>query len=139
MKYVFLILSLISFIIAGEYEKDHSIVIDTKYKLMWQDDIEVMEYLETFITAKVYCETLSLRGFQDWRVPNIYELLKIVDVTQKNAINKKFKYLKPNFYSTSSVFQKNNNFIFGVDFKTGAIKMDKKTNNNYIRCVRDIL
>jgi len=139
MKYLFIIVSLFSFLSAGEYEKNRSVVINTTDKLIWQDDVEVTEYLETFITAEVYCDTIVLQGFDDWRVPSIYELLQIVDVNEKNAINKKFQFVKPNFYSTSTSFQDDDSFLWGVDFKTGKITRDKKTNSNFIRCVRDVI
>ena len=139
MKYLFLIFCVCSSLSAVNYEKSINIVIDEKNKLMWQDNSEVTEYLETFITAKVYCESIILSGYIDWRVPSINELLKIIDVTQKNAINKKFEYLKPNFYSTSSSFKENTDFVWGVDFQSGKITKKKKIDANYIRCVRDII
>jgi len=139
MKYLFLIFCVCSSLSAVNYEKSINIVIDEKNKLMWQDNNEVIEYLETFTTAKVYCENTILNGYIDWRVPTINELLKIIDVTQKNAIDNKFKYIKPNFYSTSSSFKENTDFVWGVDFQSGKITKKKKIDANYIRCVRDII
>lgn len=139
MKYLFLIVFIFSFIEAIDYEKSTNIVIDKKHNLMWQDNNEVTQYLETFITAKVYCETMILNGYIDWRVPTINELLNIIDVEEKNAIDKNFRYVKPNFYSTSSTFKENREFVWGVDFEMGRITKKKKTDENYIRCVRDLI
>ena len=139
MKYIFFVLYLFSTINALEFEKSKNIVTDTTNAIMWQDNNEVTEYLETSITAKVYCENIILNGYIDWRVPTINELITIIDLTQNNSIHKLFKYVKPNIYSTSSSFIEDDSLLWGVDFKTGSILRDDKENENYIRCVRDIL
>ena len=139
MKYILLVFCSLSFLNAMEYEKSANIVIDKKNHLMWQDNQEVVEYLETEITAKIYCENIILNGYIDWRVPSINELIKIIDITQINAINKQFKYVSPSFYSTSSTFEDDSLSLWGVDYKTGSILTDKKRNKNNIRCVREII
>ena len=135
MKYIFFIICIFSL----EYEKSNNIVIDKQNKLMWQDNSEVTEYLETAITAKVYCENIVLNGYIDWRVPSINEMINIIDVNEKNAIHKKFKFVKPNIYSTYSTFEDDMDLLWAVDFKTGIITTDEKTDENYIRCVRDMI
>ena len=130
---------MLSSIQALEYEKSTNIVIDSQNNLMWQDNIEVTEYLETAITAKVYCENIVLNGYIDWRVPTINEIINIIDLNEKNAINKKFKFVNPNLYSTSSTFIEDTESLWAIDFKSGAIITDKKRNENYIRCIRDII
>ena len=130
---------MLSSIQALEYEKSTNIVIDSQNNLMWQDNIEVTEYLETAITAKVYCENIVLNGYIDWRVPTINEIINIIDLNEKNAINKKFKFVNPNLYSTSSTFIEDTESLWAIDFKSGAIITDKKRNENYIRCIRDMI
>ena len=139
MKYILLIICIFSSLHALEYEKSNNIVIDKQNNLMWQDNDEVIEYLETAITAKVYCENIILNGYIDWRVPTITELINIIDVNEKNAINKNFKFSNPNLYSTNSSFMKDDLLLWAVDFKIGAITTDKKTDENYIRCIRDMI
>jgi len=139
MKYILLIICIFSSMQAFEYEKSNNIVIDKQNNLMWQDNDEVTEYLETAITAKVYCENIILNGYIDWRVPTINELINIIDVNEKNAINKNFQFIKPNFYSTNSSFIEDDELLWAVDFKSGIITTDEKTDENYIRCVRDTI
>lgn len=139
MKYILLIICIFSSMSALEYEKSKNIVIDKQNNLMWQDNSEVTEYLETAITAKVYCENIVLNGYIDWRVPSINEIINIIDVTEENAINKKFKYVKPNLYTTSSSFVDNSEFLWGVNFKSGVIATAEKRDENHIRCVRDMI
>jgi len=141
MKYILMMIIIFSFIESKnlEYEKSKNIVIDQKNKLMWQDNAEVTQYLETYITAKVYCENTILNGYIDWRVPSIDELINIIDVTNKNSVHKKFQYIMPNIYSTNSTLQSDNKYIWSIDFRSGNILTAKKLSENYIRCVRDIL
>lgn len=139
MKYLLLIICIFSSMQALEYEKSNNIVIDKQNNLMWQDNNEVTEYLETAITAKVYCENIVLNGYIDWRVPSINEIINVIDVNEKNAINKNFKFVKPNVYSTNSSFKEDKELLWVVDFKTGKIATDEKRNENYIRCVRDMI
>ena len=139
MKYIFLIICIFSSMQALEYEKSKNIVIDKQNNLMWQDNAEVTVYLETATTAKVYCENIILNGYIDWRVPSINEMINIIDVNEKNAINKNFKFIKPNLYSTNSSFRDDDDFLWAVDFKSGIITTDEKSDENYIRCIRDVI
>lgn len=139
MKYILLFICIFSSLSALEYDKSSNIVIDKENKLMWQDNVEVTEYLETAITAKVYCENIILNGYIDWRVPTINEIINIIDLNEKNAINKNFKFVKPNLYGTNSSFMEDEELLWAVDFKSGVITTDEKIDENYIRCVRDII
>jgi len=139
MKYLFCVVCFILSLEASEFEKSINIVTDTKHNVMWQDNQEVTEYLETFTTAEVYCETMVLNGYTDWRVPSIYELISIIDVNENNAINKKFKFINPNIYNTNTTFLENDEDFMTVDFSSGIILKEKKMNENYIRCIRDII
>jgi hypothetical protein len=132
------ILTTLSFSSQIEYEKSINIVTDHTNNMIWQDDIEVTQYLETYTTAKVYCDTLILNGYIDWRVPTIKELQKIVDVKNTNALNKAFKYIKPQYYTTTTLFKNDEAVAWVIDFKFGKTIRDKKINQKYIRCVRDI-
>ncbi len=53
-------------------------VTDNNTKLQWQDD-EVVATKRTLTKSIEYCETLTLDGHDDWRLPNIKELLSIFD------------------------------------------------------------
>ena len=138
MKYLFFISCITLFLNAIEYEKSDNIVIDKENNLMWQDNDEVTQYLETSVTAEVYCENMILNGYIDWRVPTLNELINIIDLKNKNAIHSKFKFVKPNIYISNTSFIEEDSLLWGIDFKTGMIMKDKKTNENYIRCIRDI-
>jgi len=52
------------------------IVTDNKTKLQWQDDKNTAsdDIVLKWGKAVSYCETLTLGGYSDWRLPNIDEL-----------------------------------------------------------------
>ena len=121
------------------FEKKINIVIDKKQNIMWQDNPEAIEHFETITMAKVYCETLILNGYIDWKMPNLKQLQSIIDITSKKiAIKKPFKYIKSERYWSNTQNILNNNRSWYVDFKTG--KVDNTTNNKeqMVRCLRDI-
>ncbi len=123
----------------SDFEKKINIVIDTKQNIMWQDNSESKEYFETITMAKVYCETLILNGYIDWKMANIKQLQSIIDVTsEKLSIKKPFKYIKADKYwsSTQNISQKDNYWF--VDFKNGKVNSDSKNIEHMVRCLRDI-
>lgn len=132
------VLLFVSSLQAIEYEQSKNIVVDSKNKLMWQDNDEVAQHLETFVSAKVYCEHIILNGYIDWRVPTIDEVVKIIDVTNKIPVAKEFQNMQPKIYTTSSTFVEDSALIWAVDFDIGKILTVDKMDMNSIRCVRDI-
>lgn len=121
-----------------EYEKSLNIVTDHTNNLIWQDNSEVTDYLESFETAQVYCDTLILNAYIDWRVPTIKEIQKVVDVSNQNGVNKNFKFIQAKIYNTISTFIDDESKMLVVDFKTGQTIITQKNGKNYVRCVRDI-
>jgi len=64
-------------------DSTNQVVIDTQRKLMWQDTN--MPSNKEWPDALSYCENLSLNGVSDWRLPNINEILTIVDFNNRNS------------------------------------------------------
>lgn len=64
----------------GEFIDDGDVVRDTYNGLMWQDQANSTAYSGQ--NAVIYCNNLVYAGYDDWRLPNIYELMTLFDVTQ---------------------------------------------------------
>jgi len=122
-----------------DFEKKINIVIDKKQNIMWQDNPESQEYFETITMAKVYCETLILNGYIDWKMANVKQLQSIINIKNKQvAIKKQFKYIKADKYwsNTQNISQKERYWF--VDFKDGQVDSNSKNEEYTVRCLRDI-
>ncbi len=79
----------------------NGIVIDYQSRLVWQDDSNPSK--KTWTDAITYCENLSLAGASDWRLPNINELLSVVDFQNSNAVYiNVFNYNPDNAWSSTT-------------------------------------
>lgn len=119
-------------------EEKTTTYIDSATGLMWQQDNDAKTIKKDWDSAKAYCENLTLGGFNDWRLPNIYELNTLLDNT---------KSLSPRVID--GIENKNNNnywsstahdvFMHGawvVYFFYGSNEWDNKTDRYSVRCVR---
>ncbi|KAB7885219.1 Lcl C-terminal domain-containing protein [Poseidonibacter ostreae] len=140
MKYLVLILVFVSLLDAQIYRKKSQIVVDTKEKLMWVDDISVVKILKTHEEAIPYCEALEFAGYSDWRIPKIEEFKTIVDKKNfKNYINRAFKYNVPDGYWAERSHWRTLWFYADyMHFVSGTEYFDSRHKNKYVRCVRDI-
>ena len=94
----------------------------------------------TFIwdSALNYCETLTLAGHTDWRLPSASEL--------KSLLNEKFTspVIDPayfpntvaNYYFTSTTSATSTNGAIYITFADGRTNANSKANNYRVRCVR---
>ncbi|MDD5306965.1 MAG: DUF1566 domain-containing protein [Deltaproteobacteria bacterium] len=90
-------------------------------------------------SALAYCDGLSWGGHADWRLPDVYELLSIVDEgTYSPSIDTSAFPATPSnwFWSSSSADPSPAppNGEWGVNFNTGQIEPEAP--GNYCRCVR---
>ena len=56
-------------------------VYNANYDLYWQDNNATLDYNST--SAAKYCSDLNLSGRTDWRLPNVYELMTLLDLNSR--------------------------------------------------------
>ena len=107
-------------------------VIDNLTGITWQN---------TFLNANWeyainYCEELVLNSYSDWRLPNVNELVSIIDLNKNDpALSSKFSYLYNGFWSsTTDVW--NQNLVHTVDLSIGYITTPPKTSIHNFMCIR---
>ena len=131
-----------------------SVVLDNCTNLMWTkcpygasgSDCSVNEWgtMTTWKAALQTCATLNYGGYTDWRLPNVKELLSLLDFTYDsnlgvaliNAIA--FPNSTPgNVWSATTPFAVPGR-AYSVDFWWGAaVTSSKADDNEYVRCVRN--
>lgn len=110
-------------------------VIDKDTDMMWQDNSTIVE--KDYNGAMNYCKNLSLDGYNDWRLPNIDELISITDKNRyKPAIKKIFKNTENTWYWSSSKYKGDSSDAWIVYFYDGGDRYNYVSNTHYVRCVR---
>lgn len=113
-----------------------STVADMTTGLMWQQtETEAM----TWEKALAYCENLNLAGYNDWRLPNIRELLSLVDdIRCDPSINTAyFPGCRPSIYWSSTTHTHYPGFAWYIGFDDGRVHGGgHKVRSHYVRAVR---
>ncbi|MDD3284938.1 MAG: DUF1566 domain-containing protein [Patescibacteria group bacterium] len=129
------------------YTTTTNTVLDNSTGLMWKKCSEGLSgdncetgsaTTHTFAQAIAICEDDTTDGYTNWRLPNIRELLSIVDYSKVNpAIDTTiFPETVSGHYwsSTASLF--NPNFAWNASVYVGSTGFDNKGTSFYVRCVR---
>lgn len=117
-----------------------SMLKDPSTNLIWEDTEHVQEVKINHIQARGYCNSLTLGGFTDWRLPTLPELMTIIDYKRyKPAILKEFRYVdKDTLYWSSTPFARSADEYWGVSFKDGGTDNAGEIYDRYVRCVRQV-
>jgi hypothetical protein len=136
---VFLLGALAGISTAGSLiDNGNGTVTDSGTLLMWQQGESSLMIWEDALTT---CESSTLAGNTDWRLPNHKELLTLVDFTEATTNAKINRTLFPgavsSFYWTSTTVAYDTTRAFLVYFYSGSSNAGvKATDTNYARCVR---
>jgi len=91
----------------------------------------------TWAEANTYCQSLSLGGKTDWRLPNIKELRSIVDDRVSDPAIDKGAFVGTNWhYWSATTLAYGSGGAWSVDFYNGPVRSGSSSNPNYVRCVR---
>ena len=127
-------------------------ISDTKTGLMWEkktrgDDwrraLNAVNASLTWEEAKEEwigaLNAQKFSGFSDWRLPQIEELLSIVDYRHPRppAINPVFGLVATAFYWTATPLSFHPGAAWRVFFLDGAVFVDEINNSNRVRAVRN--
>ena len=119
---------------AGPYTEYGDTVYDSETRLTWQK-IDYNVERRSWDEAISHCEDLYLENKADWRLPNIRELITLVDVEKYNpAINPVFEFMATPYWSSTTSRYRDS--AWGVHFYHGDDFRSMKTYKYYVRCVR---
>ncbi len=128
----------------GRYTVSAGTVYDTRTNLTWQQAVPTAPVVAgcsgtscTQAGAVAYCTGLSLPG-NGWRLPNIRELLTLVDPTKYNpAIDPTaFPSTPLDYFWSSSPYVGSSGYAWVVSFFNGYSSASDPANPRRVRCVR---
>jgi len=120
------------FILAG------GIVTDLATGLMWikspNDSLgEPFDAQQAWADAIIACEGINLGGFIDWRMPNVKELMSIMDYARVNpAVDGEYFSVAWDSYWSSTTSADDNAKAYWVGANTGFINIDSKVNTLWV-------
>ncbi len=106
-------------------------VLNRNYNLYWQDDDAMADFNIT--AAKNYCQDLNLSGYNDWRLPNIYELLTLLDLNSRVDVRESLFVNMPsgNYYTSNEQINGDSTYVLGFGIRDFNItKMDNRYNDS---------
>ena len=126
------------------YTRGSDIVDDSALHIQWQDNNSnpFVNYSDAIVT----CNNLSLSGYEDWRLPTIYELITIVDMSRASntvpAVNNTFQNIAftqglASAYWSSTEHKAVFGTVFNLNFSHGYVDAGGIGGNMYVKCVRD--
>jgi hypothetical protein len=130
MKIIFIIVSLNIILSSSIFE-------DKKTNLIWQSNPSPLKY--TFLKAKEYCDLLEYANKNDWKLPNIDEMMSLTDKSNylPAIITNKVIVKIDDWYWTKSHYIVDMSRIWVVNFDSGRDAFWHNQNNkNYVLCVR---
>lgn len=120
----------------------HKIVIDRATGLIWPAEGTDLGFnsssSDTWANAIAYANGLDFAGFEDWRLPNVKELLSLLDYGKiEPCIDGDFFTITyPDDYWTSTSVLSDTSNAFAVDLIDGGVVMLNKMLTKRIVCVR---
>ena len=118
---------------SGLVDKEDGIIFDTGTNLLWQQSPPNKTF--TWKEAKKYCKSLTLAGYDDWRLPTIDELKVLINKKYHPTIDPIFK-CESEWYWSSSTYVGHPNDAWSIIFDGGSANVGIKVDGNFVRAVR---
>jgi len=124
-------------------------VTDFTQNLMWEDNITLTTRILNWNDANNTCKTMSLGGYNDWRLPTIQELVNLsdkskyqpalpIEFTYNGLQNANSRNAEAWYWSSTTEYYNPTNKAWIMFEDTGHITWSATANTQYVRCVRDI-
>ena len=108
--------------------------VDPKTEIEWQYECPGSM---TWYQAKIYAESLTLDGKDDWRLPTLKELETLLDRTKYRPVMRvEIPFRDQLSYWSSTTFGPDRQNAWIVMFDGAYILSYYKANEYYVRCVR---
>ncbi len=93
--------------------------------------------IDNWENALYHCENLNLNGKSDWRLPDMFELSSLIDISQANP-SSSMPAIDSATYWTATTYSADPGKAWIVDFTEGhSYEADKDGSTHTIMCVRD--
>lgn len=120
------------------------VAIDRATGLMWAADDNQAgcnnKNKLDFDDALAYAHNLDFAGFTDWRIPNILELISIINfgVPDPSTYTDVFPSNPADEYLSSTTYIMSSSYMRTVHYYDGDINIKQKSDTYLIRCVRNV-
>ena len=122
-----------------EYNRTNSTVHEISKNIFWQDSNEVTNNSYTQAEADSYCYYLIQDGYDDWRLPTIYEAMSLIDYGKETpAMDSAFINTGSGYLWTSTACPVCKAKTFAYEEVTGSfLSFTEKDYNFHTRCIRE--
>ncbi len=114
-------------------------VLDKETGLVWARNANLYNGTRAWQQAINYCRNLSIADRKGWRLPTVEELASLVDSSQTNPSlpdGHTFTNVQPNYYWSSTTYEGNSTYAWGVYMDNGFVLTSNKTYHYYVWPVR---
>lgn len=118
------------------------LVLDRATGLMWASaysaSINYSGNPLTWLSAVAYPRGREFAGFDDWRLPNVFELVSLINYAERLPAIHEFPFMssRSGRYWSSTTQAGDINKAWDVDFIDGIVWYDSKIGDKYMRAVR---
>ena len=121
-------------------DNSNGTITDNRTGLMWVKDGLSAPGADSGLSwedAGKYCQDLTFAAYTDWYLPNVRELMSIVNYQNINpTIDTGYFTTWNGPYWTSTTYMSGTGSAWKVYFNDGSVVATPKANGNFIRCVR---
>jgi len=122
-----------SLIESGFIDKEDGTILDTRTNLLWQQSPP--NKLFTWQDANKHCKSLTLAGYDDWRLPTKEELEHLINRKYYPTMDTIFD-CEPDWYWSSSTDVDFLSGVWLIHFGDSFMFLDSKGNSdNFVRAV----